>query len=108
MGGATEAVEGHIPFTPLARQVLERTATEALGLGHNYIGCEHILLGLLAVDDGLASQVLRRVGLDYKTTKPKVITALMGFVHARGELPSMQDVMRRLDAIEERLKPESP
>src|SRR3954453_15179463 len=120
MGAGTDAVEGHIPFTALAKRALEEMAKEALMLAHNYIGCEHLLLGLLAVDDGIASQVLRRMGLELRTTRRAVVTALSGFVHAKAtlaatpapepaappiELPTatIEEILRRLVAIEDRL-----
>jgi hypothetical protein len=55
-GGSTPS--GHIPFTPRAKEVLELSLREALSLGHNYIGTEHILLGVLGVEDGVAAQIL--------------------------------------------------
>jgi ATP-dependent Clp protease ATP-binding subunit ClpC len=107
---------GQISFTLLAKQALELTAKEAMTLGHNYIGCEHLLLGLLAAEDGLASQVLRRMGLELRTTRRAVIGALIGFVHAQTTSattsapppspdvgPTLEEILRRLDAIEERL-----
>src|SRR6476646_2269524 len=83
MGPASGAVTGRIAFTPLAKQALEATATEALGLLHHYIGCEHLLLGLIATEQGLASEVLRRMGVERLTTRRAVVTALSGFVHAQ-------------------------
>jgi ATP-dependent Clp protease ATP-binding subunit ClpC len=111
MGPPTERVEGHIPFTPLAKQALEATAKESLGMLHNYIGCEHVLLGLIATEKGLASEVLRRMGAELITTRRTVITALSGFLHAQFQNPAprpeppdaLQQILRRLDAIEERL-----
>jgi ATP-dependent Clp protease ATP-binding subunit ClpC len=105
---ATEPIEGHIPFTPLAKQALEFTAKEAFTLGHNYIGCEHLLLGLLATEEGLASQVLRRMGLELRTTRRATTTVISGFVHAKENPPApsddaLQQILRRLDAIEQRL-----
>jgi len=101
------------PFTPLAKRALEQATNEAHGLGHNYIGCEHLLLGLLATDDGLAQLVLQRMGLELRTTRRAVVTALAGFVHARDQHvhhPSaapigatLDDVVARLEAIEQRL-----
>jgi ATP-dependent Clp protease ATP-binding subunit ClpC len=106
-----DARDDHLEFTPLAKRALESATKEALTLGHNYIGTEHLLLGLLATEDGLASQVLRRMGLELRTTRRAVITALTGFVGpmppARTVRPSDPDtlgqILRRLDAIEERL-----
>ena len=65
---------------------LELTTKEAFGLGHNYVGCEHLLLGVLALDKGLASQVLQRMGLELRMTRRAVVTALAGVVHARHNL----------------------
>lgn len=112
MAKQTRPAGGRIPFTPLAKRALESTAKEALSLGHNYIGGEHLLLGLLATEDGVASQVLRRMGLELRTTRRAVITELSGFMHARqGEScsprttiePTLGQVLRRLEAIERRL-----
>jgi ATP-dependent Clp protease ATP-binding subunit ClpA len=111
LASPTQADGDHLPFTRLAKRALERTAKEALTLGHNYIGCEHLLLGLLATEDGLASQVMRRMGLELRTTRRAVTTALAGVVHAQwnpaSSLPSSPDVLtqilRRLDDIEARL-----
>ena len=100
------------PFTPLAKAVLEHAASEALSLGHNYIGCEHLLLGLVAVEDGLASQVLRRMGVELRTTRRAVTTTLSGYAHARDQAvpappgalaEATAEILRRLQAIEDRL-----
>jgi ATP-dependent Clp protease ATP-binding subunit ClpA len=105
MPPGTTRVGGHIPFSPLAKRALELTLTEAQCLGHNYVGCEHLLLGLLSTEDGLASQVLRRMGLEVRTTRRAVETTLSGFVHARENPPTGTDeILRRLDAIEQRLE----
>lgn len=101
----------HLPFTPLAKRALEAATKEALTLGHNYIGTEHLLLALLATEGGLASQVLRRMGLELRTTRRAVVSALTGFVHAQQTKPApraqdsnvLEEILRRLDAIEERL-----
>jgi ATP-dependent Clp protease ATP-binding subunit ClpA len=111
MGPPTpEPLPDHLPFTPLAKRALELATKEALTLGHNYIGCEHLLLSLLAAEDGVASQVLRRMGLELRTTRRAVVTALSGFVHAqKRESPPAQaadtldQILRRLDALEQRL-----
>jgi ATP-dependent Clp protease ATP-binding subunit ClpC len=115
LGPATERVEGHIPFTPLAKRALESTAKEALTLGHNYIGCEHLLLGLLGTDDGLASQVLRRMGLELRMTRATTVKVLVGFGHAQQNPPSatsappmisasqFDEILQRLVAIEDRM-----
>jgi len=111
MPKATRPAKGQPSFTVLAKAALEATAKEALTLGHNYIGCEHLLLGLLATEEGVASQVLRRVGLELRTTKRAVVTALVGFLHAEaaarssspGPDDALEEIRRRLDAIEARL-----
>ncbi len=111
MPAPTPPVEGHIPFTVLAKRALEQTTKEALTLGHNYIGTEHILLGLLATEEGLASKVLRRMGLELRTTRRAVVTALSGSViETRPREPrreestdALEQILRRLDAIERRL-----
>jgi ATP-dependent Clp protease ATP-binding subunit ClpA/post-segregation antitoxin (ccd killing protein) len=108
--------DGHIPFTPGSKRALELTAKEALRLGHNYIGGEHLLLGLLATEDGLASRVLRRMGVELRTTRQAVMTALSGFFVEQsrpepspdpGSTPPAQatldQILQRLDAIERRL-----
>jgi ATP-dependent Clp protease ATP-binding subunit ClpC len=110
MGPATDAPHGHIPFTLLAKRVLELTAKESMALGHNYIGCEHVLLGLIAEEEGLAGRVLRRMGVELRTTRRAVVTALSGFVHAQqAPAPSVApddlgEIRRRLEAIERRLE----
>src|SRR4051794_3742058 len=103
MPPGTTRVGGHIPFSPLAKRALELTITEAQCLGHNYVGCEHLLLGLLSTEDGLASQVLCRMGLEVRTTRRAVVMALVGYVQARENPPTLEpgieEVLRRLDAI---------
>ena len=115
MGPATEPGPERVPFTPLLKSSLEAATREALGMGHNYIGCEHLLLGLLATEEGLASKVLRRMGVELRTTKRAVVTILTGFVHARETLTAssntgasdtsaaLAEIVRRLDALEQRL-----
>ena len=64
IGEGEKPVEGHIPFTPRAKRVFELSFREALQLGHNYIGTEHLLLGLLKEGDGVAAQALHKLGAD--------------------------------------------
>src|SRR6185312_9129351 len=64
IGQGQQAPSGHIPFTPRAKKVLELSLREALQLGHNYIGTEHILLGLIREGEGVAAQVLVKLGAD--------------------------------------------
>jgi len=72
------APAGHIPFTPPAKQVLERALQEALQLGHTYIGTEHLLLSLLAEDDGIAAQVLAGRGAGHALVRERVVALLTG------------------------------
>ncbi|MBI4728509.1 MAG: hypothetical protein HY775_03290 [Acidobacteria bacterium] len=67
---------GHIPFTRRAKKVMEQSLRQALKLGHNYIGTEHILLGLLAEGEGVAPQALARLGVTYEKAREKVVQAL--------------------------------
>ncbi|MDD3776422.1 MAG: ATP-dependent Clp protease ATP-binding subunit [Actinomycetota bacterium] len=69
--GSSESYE-HIPFTPRAKKVLELSLREALQMGHNYIGTEHILLGLLREGEGVAARVLNSLGITLETVKSKV------------------------------------
>jgi ATP-dependent Clp protease ATP-binding subunit ClpA len=70
---------GHIPFTPRAKKVLELSLREALQLGHNYIGTEHILLGLVREGEGVAAQVLQKLGADLNRVRQTVIQLLSGY-----------------------------
>ena len=76
--GPAPVAEGHIPFTPRAKKVLELSLREALQLSHDYIGTEHILLGLIREGDGVAAQVLVMLGCDLNRTRRQVIQMLHG------------------------------
>ena len=109
-----KAAEGRTPFAAKTKAVLEVAVKEALGLGHNYIGCEHLLLGLVGVES-IASEVLTRMGLDQRTLRRTVPSVLAGVVHARqaearanAERSAVQPadlaaIVERLEAIERRL-----
>jgi ATP-dependent Clp protease ATP-binding subunit ClpA len=114
IGRGQQAPSGHIPFTPRAKKVLELSLREALQLGHNYIGTEHILLGLLREGDGVAAQVLVRLGADLNRVLRQVIQLLHGYQgqdagsggsrpgeRARAGLPD--DVPAWFDALDRRL-----
>jgi ATP-dependent Clp protease ATP-binding subunit ClpC len=75
-GRGQKSPSGHIPFTPRAKKVLELSLREALQFGHNYIGTEHILLGLIREGDGVAAQVLVRLGGDLSAIRQQVIRLL--------------------------------
>jgi ATP-dependent Clp protease ATP-binding subunit ClpC len=79
IGQGQQAPSGHIPFTPRAKKVLELSLREALQLGHNYIGTEHILLGLIREGDGVAAQVLVKLGADLNRVRQQVIQLLSGY-----------------------------
>jgi ATP-dependent Clp protease ATP-binding subunit ClpC len=79
IGQGRQAPSGHIPFTPRAKKVLELSLREALQLGHNYIGTEHILLGLIREGEGVAAQVLVRLGADLNRVRQQVIQLLHGY-----------------------------
>src|SRR5437870_5805565 len=84
IGQGQAAPTGHIPFTPRAKKVLELSLREALQLGHNYIGTEHILLGLIREGEGVAAQVLQKLGADLNRVRQQVIQLLSGYT-GKGE-----------------------
>ena len=79
IGQGGSSPSGHIPFTPRAKKVLELSLREALQLGHNYIGTEHILLGLIREGEGVAAQVLVKLGADLSRVRQQVIQLLSGY-----------------------------
>lgn len=79
IGRDSQPPSGHIPFTPRAKKVLEYSLREALQLGHNYIGTEHILLGLIREGEGVAAQVLTNLGADLPRVRQTVIQLLNGY-----------------------------
>jgi ATP-dependent Clp protease ATP-binding subunit ClpC len=83
IGQGQAAPTGHIPFTPRAKKVLELSLREALQLGHNYIGTEHILLGLIREGEGVAAQVLQKLGADLNRVRQQVIQLLSGYTGGR-------------------------
>jgi ATP-dependent Clp protease ATP-binding subunit ClpC len=110
IGQGQHEPSGHIPFTPRAKKVLELTKREADRLGHDYIGTEHILLGLIHEGTGVAAQVLVNLGADLNRVREQVIQLLHGRqvtepAPARSttlEL-SLPAVQARLETIEQRL-----
>src|ERR1700761_4842673 len=112
IGQGQQAPSGHIPFTPRAKKVLELSLREALQLGHNYIGTEHILLGLIREGEGVAAQVLVKLGADLNRVRQQVIQLLSGYqgkepatAGAPGEAPSTSLV---LDQFGRNLTPAAP
>ena len=86
IGQGGSAPSGHIPFTPRAKKVLELSLREALQLGHNYIGTEHILLGLIREGEGVAAQVLVKLGADLSRVRQQVIQLLSGYAGSGGPM----------------------
>ena len=78
IGQGASSPSGHIPFTPRAKKALELSLREALQLGHNYIGTEHILLGLIREGEGVAAQVLVQLGADLPRVRQQVLALLSG------------------------------
>ena len=114
IGQGQQAPSGHIPFTPRAKKVLELADREARALGHDYIGTEHILLGLIREGDGVAAQVLVKLGADLNRVRQQVIQLLRGDQgtdvagagsrrgkRARARL--LDDALARIDALDRRL-----
>lgn len=108
-------------FSGPASNALELAVTEATALGHNYVGCEHLLLGLIAEPAGTAGQVLRSLGAELRLTRRAVAAALAGYVHLRAQTPQaasgttetaaalaavvrqeLQPIVRRIERLEER------
>ena len=106
IGQGQQAPSGHIPFTPRAKKVLELSLREADGLGHNYIGTEHILLGLIREGGGVAAQVLVKMGADLNRTRQQVVRLLDGragedVIDEGSPLPG--DALTRIDSLDRRL-----
>ena len=91
IGRGADAPTGHIPFTPRAKKVLELSLREALELGHNYIGTEHILLGLLREGQGIGAQVLVKLGADLSRVRQAVVQLQAGYA---GGVPPEQVTAR--------------
>src|SRR5215217_84652 len=87
VGVGDEAKSGEMPFTPRAKKVLDLSLREALSLGHNYIGTEHLLLGLARENEGVAARILLDFGVDAETVRNEVIRMLSG-----SSSPSESDV----------------
>jgi ATP-dependent Clp protease ATP-binding subunit ClpA len=101
IGRGQEVPSGHIPFTPRAKRVLELSQRESLQLGHDYIGTEHILLGLIREGDGVAAQVLVTLGADLNRVRQQVIQLIHDRPPREGAL--MTEMQARLDVLEGRL-----
>ena len=87
IGHGTQPVTGHIPFTPRAKKVLELSLREGLQMGHKYIGTEFLLLGLIREGDGVAAQVLIKLGADLPRVRQQGIQLLSGYEGGEGQNP---------------------
>ncbi|MEL5954321.1 Clp protease N-terminal domain-containing protein [Streptomyces sp. CLV115] len=87
IGQGQQAPSGHIPFTPRAKRVLELSLREALQLGHNYIGTEHILLSLIREGEGVAAQILVKLGADLNRARQQVIQEIVERDHVEAREP---------------------
>jgi ATP-dependent Clp protease ATP-binding subunit ClpC len=109
-GGPSES--GHVPFTPRAKKVLEISLREALHLGHNYIGTEHLLLGLVREGEGVAAQVLVQMGAELSAVRRMVVNIVSGSAEAKATEPSdvviqsLQEENLRLRHAVDRLREE--
>jgi ATP-dependent Clp protease ATP-binding subunit ClpA len=92
IGQGQQAPSGHIPFTPRAKTVLELSLREAKQLGHDYIGTEHLLLGLVREGEGVAAQVLVKLGADLSRVRQQVIQLLSGYAGGREAAAEMRPV----------------
>jgi len=101
--GQVPSRKGHIPFTPGAKKVLELSLREALQFGHDYIGTEHLVLGLVRDGDGVAGQVLVSLGADLDRTRLLVIQILTGRHRAEAAPVAAEDLRDRLAAMAARL-----
>ncbi|GAA1591823.1 Clp protease N-terminal domain-containing protein [Actinoplanes couchii] len=113
------AADGTLRFSSSAAVALELTVGEAIGLGHNYVGCEHLLIGLAAEPDGAAGELLRSRAVDGKAARRTVAAALEGYAHLRATSPSashdaasspaalltaaLAPLVKRIEAIESRI-----
>jgi ATP-dependent Clp protease ATP-binding subunit ClpC len=97
--GPTTQIIGDIPFTPRAKKALELAAEEARALGHNYIGTEHLLLGLIREGEGVASQVLLNLGLDLERVRNEVMEILGSALPGFSQGPQAKTKTPALDAF---------
>jgi hypothetical protein len=103
-GRGEGAPTGHIPFTSRAKKVLELSLREALALGHNYIGTEHILLGLIREGEGVAAQVLAERGAELAAARQEVVRQLLLDAGGRaGARPSREALVADIDALYEEI-----
>ena len=103
---ATEPGGGDgLRFSTQAANAIELTVAESTGLGHNYVGCEHLLLGLVAEPDGQAGRTLRDLGADPRATRRAVTVALAGYAHLRASTTNPAAASGLLTAVRAELAP---
>lgn len=100
LGDGVDVTTGQIPFTPRSKKVLDLALREALSLGHNYIGTEHILLGLVRENEGISARILSDAGLTPDAIRNEVLGALKGKPPERPE--TIEELVRRV--VREELK----
>ena len=107
-GGTPEPAGDPRRFTASAAAALELAVTEATALGHNYVGCEHLLLGLIAEPDGAAGEALRSLGAEPRLARRAVTAALAGYVHLQAQTPpldaALAPLVERIERLEARLR----
>jgi ATP-dependent Clp protease ATP-binding subunit ClpA len=108
IGPGQQAPSGHVPFTPRAKKALQLAQREADALGHNYIGTEHILLGLIREGDGVAAQVLERLGADLNRARQQVIQLLHGYQGGKASRMGKRERARLLVAALTRIDSLNP
>jgi ATP-dependent Clp protease ATP-binding subunit ClpA len=92
-------------FSGPAAGALELTATEAIGMQHNYIGCEHLLVALAAEPDGTAGRVLRSLGADARAVRRTVTAAVAGYAHLRAQKPAVDPQEALAAAVRKEIEP---
>ncbi|MFH0877117.1 MAG: ATP-dependent Clp protease ATP-binding subunit [Candidatus Omnitrophota bacterium] len=97
--GPSTQIQGDVPFTPRSKKALELAAEEARSLGHNYIGTEHLLLGLIREGEGVASQVLLNLGLDLNKVRSEIMELLGSVTPGFGAQPASKSKTPALDAF---------
>jgi len=99
IGRGSQPHVGHIPFTPRAKKVLELSLREGLQMGHKYIGTEFLLLGLIREGEGVAAQVLVKLGADLPRVRQQVIQLLSGYEGGEGGTPEAPQQSSGSDAV---------
>lgn len=92
-------------FSSPAANALELTVTEAVALGHNYVGCEHLLLGLISETEGTAGEVLRELGIDLRAARQTIVAALTGYTHLRAQTGNANPATMISATVQQELRP---